>query len=171
MLQTSPTFVAPVLGVASGTSLSLLSTTEQLRLSYDLSNDLRVTVSSGGVPTFNPSGGACVFTGNLGVGIMPDSKFQVAGSAANIRIDYNLAGDNYFDGATHNFRSFAGVQMASITAAGITAAKFIMASQQTYTPTNVTTDRAFDANSTSIDEIADCLGTLIADLQTAGLIA
>ncbi len=40
-----------------------------------------------------------------------------------------------------------------------------------YTPTNVTTDRAFDANATSIDEIADCLGTLIAYLQSLGLVS
>jgi hypothetical protein len=39
-----------------------------------------------------------------------------------------------------------------------------------YTPTNVTTDRAYNANATSIDELADVLGTLIADLQTAGVI-
>lgn len=39
-----------------------------------------------------------------------------------------------------------------------------------YTPTNVTTDRAYDANSTSIDEIADVLGTLIADLKSYGLL-
>ena len=34
-----------------------------------------------------------------------------------------------------------------------------------YTPTNVSSDRSFDANSTTLDEIADVLGTLIADLQ------
>lgn len=39
-----------------------------------------------------------------------------------------------------------------------------------YTPTNVTTDRSYDANSTTLDEIADVLGTLIADLQSLGLI-
>jgi len=39
-----------------------------------------------------------------------------------------------------------------------------------YTPTNVTTDRSYDANATSIDEVADVLGTLIADLQSLGLI-
>lgn len=39
-----------------------------------------------------------------------------------------------------------------------------------YTPTNVTTDRSYDANSTTIDEIADVLGTLIADLQSIGLV-
>lgn len=40
-----------------------------------------------------------------------------------------------------------------------------------YAITNVTTDRAYDANSTTIDEIADVLGTLIADLKLTGLIA
>ena len=39
-----------------------------------------------------------------------------------------------------------------------------------YTPTNVTTDRSYDANSTTVDELADVLGTLIADLQSLGLV-
>ena len=40
-----------------------------------------------------------------------------------------------------------------------------------YAPTNVTPDRTFDANATTLDEIADVLGTLIADLKAAGLIS
>lgn len=40
----------------------------------------------------------------------------------------------------------------------------------TYTPTNVTTDRSYDANSTTVDELADVLGTLITDLKNLGLI-
>ena len=39
-----------------------------------------------------------------------------------------------------------------------------------YTPTNVSADRAYDANATTTDELADVLGTLIADLQTLGLL-
>lgn len=39
-----------------------------------------------------------------------------------------------------------------------------------YTPSNVSADRSYDANSTSVDELADVLGTLIADLQLTGLI-
>lgn len=39
-----------------------------------------------------------------------------------------------------------------------------------YSPSNVTTDRTYDANSTSIAELADVLGTLISDLQSLGLI-
>lgn len=40
-----------------------------------------------------------------------------------------------------------------------------------YTPTNVTTDRSFDADSASVAELADVLGTLIEDLQTYGILA
>lgn len=41
---------------------------------------------------------------------------------------------------------------------------------QTYTPTNVTTDRSYDADTVAVAELADVVGTLIADLQTIGLI-
>jgi hypothetical protein len=40
-----------------------------------------------------------------------------------------------------------------------------------YTPTSVVTDRAYDANSTTVEELADVLGTLIADLQATGIIS
>jgi hypothetical protein len=39
-----------------------------------------------------------------------------------------------------------------------------------YTPTNVSADRSFDANATSIDELADVLGTVISDLQSSGML-
>jgi hypothetical protein len=40
-----------------------------------------------------------------------------------------------------------------------------------YTPTNVSTDRSYDANSTTLNELADVVGTLIGDLQGLGLVA
>jgi hypothetical protein len=55
--------------------------------------------------------------------------------------------------------------------ATISGQLFKITTPGTYTPTNVVTDRAFNANSTTTDELADVLGTLIADLQTLGLIA
>jgi len=39
-----------------------------------------------------------------------------------------------------------------------------------YTVTNVSADRAYDANATTTDELADVLGTLIADLKLYGLL-
>lgn len=43
-------------------------------------------------------------------------------------------------------------------------------SPDVYTVSNVTTDRDLDADSTSIDELADVLGSLIQSLQGAGII-
>ena len=62
VLATSPTLVTPVLGVASATSLTATSTTEQLRLRYDSSNYLSTTVSSGGAVTFDAVGASAGFT-------------------------------------------------------------------------------------------------------------
>lgn len=46
------------------------------------------------------------------------------------------------------------------------------ATQTGYTTfTNLTTDRTCDANSTSVEELADILGTLIEDLKTKGIIS
>jgi hypothetical protein len=39
------------------------------------------------------------------------------------------------------------------------------------TPTNLTTDRTFDADSTTVAELADVLGTLIEDLKAKGIIS
>ena len=39
-----------------------------------------------------------------------------------------------------------------------------------YTESNVTTDRSYDADSTTVDELADVLGTLIADLRALGIV-
>ena len=39
-----------------------------------------------------------------------------------------------------------------------------------YTPTNVTADRSYDADTVVVAELADVVGTLIADLQALNLI-
>lgn len=39
-----------------------------------------------------------------------------------------------------------------------------------YTETNVTTDRAFDADTVAVAELADVVGTLIKDLRAKGLV-
>jgi len=39
-----------------------------------------------------------------------------------------------------------------------------------YTVSNVSADRTYDANATTLDEIADVLGTLVADLTTLGIL-
>lgn len=47
---------------------------------------------------------------------------------------------------------------------------FLGSNTETYTPINVSTDRAFDADTVAVDELADVVGTMIADLQTLGLL-
>lgn len=49
-------------------------------------------------------------------------------------------------------------------------ANVVLKGATTYTVTNGLTDRAYDANATTLDEIADVLGTLIADLRTLGVV-
>ena len=61
------------------------------------------------------------------------------------------------------------VQLFAIDEAGATT-RLTWGTPQTYTVTNVTTDRAYDANATSLDELADVLGTLIGDLRARGII-
>ena len=46
----------------------------------------------------------------------------------------------------------------------------LAASSARYTVTTVTTDRTFDADSTTTAELADVLGTLLTDLRERGII-
>ena len=48
--------------------------------------------------------------------------------------------------------------------------KALVSQAAAYTPTNVSTDRSYDADTVAIAELADVVGTLIADLQTYGLL-
>lgn len=44
------------------------------------------------------------------------------------------------------------------------------ASLGTYTVTNLTTDRTYDADTVAVAELADIVGTLIADLRAQGIV-
>ena len=61
------------------------------------------------------------------------------------------------------------VQMFAIDEAGATT-RLTWGTPQTYVESNVTTDRTYDANATSLDELADVLGTLIGDLRARGVV-
>lgn len=81
---------------------------------------------------------------------------------------YNSQPINFWIGGTKRLDvTSSGVQLTgSLGFFGTTPA----AQPSAYTPSNVTTDRSYNANSTTLDEVADVLGTLIADLQSVGLI-
>lgn len=81
------------------------------------------------------------------------------GEAAIMWRNIYLAGDAEIDGALNHDGTtvgFYGVVPTVRSAA--------------YAITNVTPDRAYDADAMTLDEIADTLGTLIADLQLTGII-
>jgi hypothetical protein len=63
-----------------------------------------------------------------------------------------------------------GVSRVAVNTTGVGFNNATPIAQPDYTTTNVTTDRLYDANATTLDEVADVLGTLIADLTSYGLL-
>lgn len=82
-----------------------------------------------------------------------DYDFQVNATRCEAPNELQIGGNLNHDGTNIGFFGVAPVARAAA-----------------YTPTNVVTDRSYDANSTSMNELADVLGTLIADLQGYGLL-
>lgn len=104
------------------------------------------------------NGGAVSMTGGTGTGLANGGAVTLNGGIGLAAGATNLATTR---GALNLSRSGGTVGFFGVTATTRSSA---------YTPTNVTADRSYDANSTTIDELADVLGTLIADLQLLGLI-
>jgi hypothetical protein len=115
----------------------------------------------------------------LGTGSVVDAMAMlITGNVAVGTNRYGLHVQSNPSGGTLNycarFSGAAGVRIDGVlTHQGSTLGFYgaTPVARQTYTPTNVTTDRSFDANATTLDELADVVGTLIADLQAVGLAA
>ena len=98
-------------------------------------------------------------------GIQVGERWWCVGSAApSLGGTAWLAGDRFFPSATntHSVITYSGSAWVN----GIKIGSLSSA----YTTSNVTTDRTYDANATTLDELADIVGTLIADLKTANVI-
>lgn len=102
-------------------------------------------VTEGGYPVFKTVGGDPGAGGELQNSTF--SFWQDAADANKIKVRVRKSDGSY---------------LAFTAAAAVSSA---------YTPTNVSTDRSYDANATTTDELADVLGTLIADLKTAGILS
>lgn len=92
-----------------------------------------------------------------------------AGDSGNFLADVGTATGTAGDislGAANAVALNLGRSAGTIGLYGVTA----VARSSAYTPTNVSTDRAYDADATSLNELADVVGTLIADLQALGAI-
>jgi hypothetical protein len=111
-------------------------------------------------------GGDAVVTGGLTVGTDADvaGDLTVDGTA-DVTGDLTAGGDL---GVTGNAVIGGALDHNGATVGffGVTPA----ARPAAYTPTNVTTDRSYDADTVAIAELADIVGTLIADLQSLGLL-
>jgi hypothetical protein len=99
----------------------------------------------------------------VGIGVSPTSttslqvRGQGTGTNETLRIE-NSSGTARFVVRDDGAYAFAGGTVG--------------AAQTGYTTfTNLTTDRTCDANATTVDELADILGTLIVDLKTKGIIS
>ena len=122
---------------------------------------IRSLVASGATRRFiNHTGTAqSDFGGAIGLGSGATIDVVLSRGAAN-RLD--LASGDSFRIINGNLEHQAGsVGFHGVTPAALSAA---------YTPANVTPDRAYDANATTINELSDVLGTVIADLQLKGLL-
>lgn len=116
--------------------------------------------SGAGEPAFPTTAGATVADNTV--------VWQETGPTPTIRGDFltvdssgntHLSGDVELDGALNHDGATVGFY-------GVTP----VAQSAAYTPTNVTPDRSYDADTVLLAEMADVLGTLIADLQATGII-
>ena len=136
---------------------STLTTISEMYVGNGVTNasPLSTSVNASGGSGTNIAGADLAIAGGKGTG-------NAAGG--NVLIQTSTAGGS---GTTlQTLATVAEFGPATIGFYGVTPA----ARPSAYTPTNVTTDRAYDANATTLDEVADVLGTVIADLQSLGLL-
>lgn len=82
-----------------------------------------------------------------------------------VKIVYGSGNESAF-----KIENAAGVTMFEVRADGTIVNNLGRVAEATYVATNVTTDRSYDADTADVAEVADVLGTLIADLRAAGII-
>lgn len=116
------------------------------------------TAGVGGALSFT-AGAAGSATGGTGAAGGAFSIDAGAGTGAAANGDITIGGTNADN--VNIGRSGGNIGFYGVTA---------VAQSSAYTPTNVTTDRTYDANSTTVAELADVLGTVIADLQATGIL-
>ena len=86
-------------------------------------------------------------------------------------ITKGLAADRPTDGGEVGIEAFFSTDTSVLSLwDGDSWVEFVRSTSQTYAATNVTTDRAYDADTVLVAELADVVGTLIADLRTVGLV-
>jgi len=125
-------------------------------IDIEATGDLNVTVAGDANVT---AGGAIAVTAGTTVDVVAPGEVKVESTGSHVNIIADSASNIDLDGDLKHTGTNVGFH-------GVTPAPLSSA----YTPTNVTPDRAFDADAHTTFELADVLGTLIADLQAKGLI-
>jgi len=125
------------------------------------------------VPTMflNQSGGNITITLPTSPEEQSFALYVATDNSNNLVID---PGAENLNGSTTDLTftgKYGAVHMAWDDSRDWVAATSVEPGTTAYTPTNVSTDRAFDADSTTVEEVADVVGTLIADLQAKGVIS
>lgn len=144
----------------SATGLQGASTFNFIQFTGSVANQFIGAQNTSGTPA-NLTIGAAGKASGTGSGadlILRGGRFSTSGTGGAVRIQYNP------DDASPVTRF-----EANSTGIGFFAATPV-AQPSAYTPTNVTPDRAFDADTVAVAELADVVGTLIADLQAYGLL-
>lgn len=146
----------------------------------NVSGNETVTFSSYTPLTTNAAATGAV-TVSLSVAVAPDAPLRTfrVDAAHELRIDPDGTSTIRFGGATAGQYIYSSDLGASVTlrrssttswdVVAMTGEWFVEGAAA-YTPTNVTTDRAFDADTVAVAELADVVGTLIADLKAKGIV-
>lgn len=152
--------------------------------SLELSNPSAYAVGmhSHGSLTIDGNDQSVVFRGDTNMGLADNGGALTVKAPGNVIInpdsDANGAGSGYLQSQSNNYLIWGPAQsgiMIGVSGAATQKLGFHGATPVTrstgWAVTNATADKVFDANATSIDELADVLGTLITHLLTIGLIA
>lgn len=142
---------------AGGRDVSSLDGARDCGLTRQAASAMRVTNGSTGAGSLVLGTSTVGSIGTSGVGVLAIANGTAPSSSPADEFQLYSADWNGAGTAAAHFRNEEGHIIKIARAA-------------TYTPTNVSTDRSYDANATTLDELADVVGTLIADLQTLGFL-
>lgn len=177
LLATGYLKTTQAIGTAAITSSTQIPGGDVIGAALTRTNDTNVTMTLGGLAsqallraasiTLGWTGLLSVARGGTGRGTLTAHALYAGnGTSAPTAIPVGATGE-VLVGNTGADPSFSGTPVVT----DITADTFTASAPETYTDTNVTTTRTFDANTVTLPELADVVGTLIDDLRALGLVA
>jgi hypothetical protein len=102
-------------GSISSNEMRITTTNKPIRIEAGGTSGIQVETNGNVGIGNNSSGAKLLVAGNSPGG----HALRVAGGASTLFIDYNSTGNNYYDGANHYFRTFAGADVMTITSTSV----------------------------------------------------